>query len=154
MRLLRRTSAIQYGGFYRLEGGKAVGLQRVLRRGHYRQFQFAKRETVLSNNPNGRTGRRQFSSRKPATNDRKNIRTLMAETLAVKMVLSRVLARICGLDPVLAAAIHKGIQDAATELKPSSTKSGQSTSADPTIEALAIVDALRAVLIVNQATLL
>jgi hypothetical protein len=62
-------------------------------------------------------------------------------------------ARICGLDPVLAAAIHQGIQDAATELNPSSTKSGQSTSAHPTIDALAIVDALRAVLIVNQATL-
>ena len=83
--------------------------------------------------------------RKPATNDRKNIRTLMAELLV---------ARICGLDPSACRCHSPRHSRCSNRTQPfSSTKSGQSTSAHPTIDALAIVDALRAVLIVNQATL-
>jgi hypothetical protein len=107
----------------------------------------------MSGNPSGRVTRRQTNARRSTTNDVKELRALTAETLALKTMLSQLLARICALDPVLAAAIHAGIQDAATKLKASSTKS-DSSSSDLTIEALGVVDSLRAALIINQATLL
>jgi hypothetical protein len=108
----------------------------------------------MTSNRSSGANRRQTNARRSATNDVEELRALTAETLAIKMMLSQVLVRICALDPVLAAAIHSGIQDAATKLKASSVKSDNSSPYDPTIEALGIVDALRAALIINQAALL
>jgi hypothetical protein len=74
-------------------------------------------------------------------------RTLAADVLAVRMVMAHVLGRICHLDPILAEAIHGGIEDAVDQIQKTATKSRKrltSHQAVEAVEALAAVEALRA----------
>jgi hypothetical protein len=80
----------------------------------------------------------------------REIRALTGEMLAIKIVFSHALARISALDPILAAAIMSGVDDAAAKLQTLATKSDEPKASDRAIEALTIVAALRAALITNQ----
>jgi hypothetical protein len=78
-------------------------------------------------------------------NTEEKIRALAAEMLALETVISRVLDRISRLDPVLAAAIRAGFEDAADDLESLATKSGQTTSSKRAVKALAVIETLRPV---------
>ena len=73
-------------------------------------------------------------------------RTLAADVLAVRMVMAHVLGRICQLDPILAEAIHRGFEDAVDEIRKTATKSRKRLTSHQAVEALAAVEALRAVM--------
>jgi len=66
--------------------------------------------------------------------------------LAVRMVLVHVLARIYRLDPILAEAIQDGFEDAVDKIRKTATKSRTKVTSHQLVEALAAVEALRAVL--------
>ena len=70
--------------------------------------------------------------------------TLAADILAVRTVLAHVLARIYRLDPILAEAIQDGFEDAVDKIR--KTKSRTRVTSHQVVEALAAVEALRAVL--------
>jgi hypothetical protein len=70
--------------------------------------------------------------------------TLAADILAVRTVLAHVLARIYRLDPILAEAIQDGFEDAVDKIR--KTKSRARVTSHQLVEALAAVEALRAVL--------
>jgi hypothetical protein len=73
-------------------------------------------------------------------------RTLAADMLAVRMVLAHVLGRIYQLDPILAEAIQAGFEDAVDKIRKTATKSRTRLTSHQVAEALAAVEALRAVL--------
>jgi hypothetical protein len=73
-------------------------------------------------------------------------RTLAADMLAVRMVLAHVLGRIYQLDPILAEAIQAGFEDAVDKIRKTATKSRTRLTSHQVVEALAAVEALRAVL--------
>jgi hypothetical protein len=66
--------------------------------------------------------------------------------LAVRMVLAHVLGRIYRLDPILAEAIQDGFEDAVDKIRKTATKSHTRVTSHQLVEALAAVEALRAVL--------
>jgi hypothetical protein len=72
--------------------------------------------------------------------------TLAADMLAVRMVWAHVLARIYRLDPILAEAIQHGFEDAVDKIRKTATKSRTKVTSHQLVEALAAVEALRAVL--------
>jgi hypothetical protein len=74
------------------------------------------------------------------------LRTLAADMLAVRMVLAHVLGRIYQLDPILAEAIQGGFEDAVDKIRKTATKSRRRVTSHQVVEALAAVEALRAVL--------
>ena len=74
----------------------------------------------------------------------RRIQALTAETLAMETVISRVLARISQLDPILASAVRSGMDDAATKIGALAAKSCPATSPERVFKALAIIEALRA----------
>jgi hypothetical protein len=73
-------------------------------------------------------------------------RTLAADVLAVRMVLAHVLGRIYQLDPILAEAIQNGFEDAVDKIRKTVAKSRTRMTSHQVVEALAAVEALRAVL--------
>jgi hypothetical protein len=73
-------------------------------------------------------------------------RTLAADMLAVRMVLAHVLSRIHQLDPILAEAIQGGFEDAVDKIRKTATKPSTRVTSHQVVEALAAVEALRAVL--------
>jgi hypothetical protein len=73
-------------------------------------------------------------------------RTLAADVLAVRMVLAHVLGRIYQLDPILAEAIQNGFEDAVDKIRKTAAKSRMRMTSHQVVEALAAVEALRAVL--------
>jgi hypothetical protein len=73
-------------------------------------------------------------------------RTLAADVLAVRTVLAHVLGRICQLDPILAEAIQNGFEDAVDKIRKTAAKSRTRMTSHQVVEALAAVEALRAVL--------
>jgi hypothetical protein len=73
-------------------------------------------------------------------------RTLAADVLAVRTVLAHVLGRIYQLDPILAEAIQNGFEDAVDEIRKTAAKSRTRMTSHQVVEALAAVEALRAVL--------
>jgi hypothetical protein len=72
--------------------------------------------------------------------------TLAANMLAVRMVLAHVLGRIYQLDPVLAEAIQDGFEDAVDKIRKTAPRSRTKVTSHQVVEALAAVEALRAVL--------
>jgi hypothetical protein len=70
--------------------------------------------------------------------------------LAVRMVLAHVLGRIYQLDPILAEAIQTGFEDAVDKIRKTATKSRTRLTLDQVAEALAAVEALRAVLSIRS----
>jgi hypothetical protein len=74
------------------------------------------------------------------------LRTLAADMLAVRMVLAHVLGRIYQLDPILAEAVQDGFEDAVDKIRKTATKSRTRMTSHQVVEALAAVEALRAVL--------
>jgi hypothetical protein len=72
--------------------------------------------------------------------------TLAANMLAARMVLGHVLGRIYHLDPILAEAIQDGFEDAVDKIKKTACKSRTRVTSHQVVEALAAVEALRAIL--------
>jgi hypothetical protein len=66
--------------------------------------------------------------------------------LAVRMVLGHMLGRIYQLDPILAEAIQDGFEDAVVKIRKTASKSRTRVTSHQVVEALAAVEALRAVL--------
>ena len=62
------------------------------------------------------------------------------------MVLAHVLGRIYQLDPILAEAIQNGFDDAVDKIRKTAAKSRMRMTSHQFVEALAAVEALRAVL--------
>ena len=83
------------------------------------------------------------------SNDR-DIRALDAKALALEMVFAHVFNRIGKLDPVLAAAIQQGFNDASHEMEELAIKSESAESSDRAVNALAIVEHLRVMTLANS----
>jgi hypothetical protein len=69
------------------------------------------------------------------------ISALRAKTQAIETVMLEVLARISRLDPMLASAIHAGLDDAAGKIV---ARTGNSDAGrDSAVDALEVVDTVR-----------
>jgi hypothetical protein len=73
----------------------------------------------------------------------KEMRSLAAETLGLKVVVARVLYRITKTDPQLAEAISLGFAEAASLVENRVIKLGKPTPTDYIAEALRVVEELR-----------
>jgi hypothetical protein len=72
----------------------------------------------------------------------KEMRSLAAETLALKVVVARVLYRITKTDPQLDEAISLGFAEAASLVENRVIKLGEPTPTDYIVEALRVVEEL------------
>ena len=70
----------------------------------------------------------------------KEIKSLLAETIAVQTVLVHVLRRLARSDPDLWKAISAGFDDAVSEVSNVAFQRGADTNSESTLEALRIVE--------------
>jgi hypothetical protein len=68
---------------------------------------------------------------------------LHAETIAIQAVLTNVLFELKRLDPVLANAITRGFNNAASQIEDSATQAGTVLSSESLVKAVSIVEDLR-----------
>ena len=82
----------------------------------------------------------------------RNVNALAAEVLAIKTVIGQVLGRVHQLDPVLAAAIEGGIEDAQEVIRATATAAGKGTGAGKIVKAISTVDSLRKAVLTRSRT--
>ena len=68
---------------------------------------------------------------------------LHAETIAIQAVLTNVLFELKRLDPVLASAITRGFNNAASQIEDSATQAATVLSSESLVKAVSIVEDLR-----------
>jgi hypothetical protein len=69
---------------------------------------------------------------------------LRAETIAIQAVLTNVLFELKQLDPVLANAVVRSFDNAASQIENSAIRAGKALSSEPLVKALSIIEDLRA----------
>ena len=79
----------------------------------------------------------------------RDIRALDAKVLAMEMVFTHVFNRVGRLDQILTDAIRQGFDDAANNIQELAIKSGDTVSSDSTVNALAVIERLRAITLAN-----
>jgi hypothetical protein len=81
---------------------------------------------------------------------KKEIESLAAETLATQAILAMVFHRLGRVNPSIAAAITSGFDDAASFVERTAMKRGKTPTPQYVVEALRIVEQLRAASLGNQ----
>jgi hypothetical protein len=81
---------------------------------------------------------------------KKEIESLAAETLAFGAILAMVFHKLSRVNPTIAAAISSGFDDAAGFVESTAMKHGKPTPPQYVVEALRIVEQLRAASLGNQ----
>jgi hypothetical protein len=75
---------------------------------------------------------------------------LAGETLAIQVILAKVLHRVRGVDPALADAIAVGFNDAANQIEDIAIRFGKAASPEHTVKAIKIVEQLRTAVLGNH----
>jgi hypothetical protein len=78
------------------------------------------------------------------------IESLHAETLALQVILVKVLGRLRTADPALAAAIATGLNDAANQVEDIAIRFGKTASPEHTVKAIRVVEELRTAIVGHQ----